>query len=75
MNEWLKLSKKRRVEILEQVNNRLGLPIQAVEKDWWVTMVLKAVFSSSFAEHFVFKGGTSLGKAYHLMTGFLKILI
>ena len=36
MNEWLKLSKKRRVEILEQVNNRLGLPIQAVEKDWWV---------------------------------------
>ena len=70
MNEWLKLSKKRRVEILEQVNNRLGLPIQAVEKDWWVTMVLKAVFSSSFAEHFVFKGGTSLSKAYHLIDRF-----
>lgn len=70
MNEWLKLSKKRRVEILEQVNNRLGLPIQAVEKDWWVTMVLKAVFSSSFAEHFVFKGGTSLSKAYHLIYRF-----
>ena len=32
MNKWLKLSKKRRIEILEQVNNRLGLPIQAVEK-------------------------------------------
>ena len=70
MNKWLKLSKKRRIEILEQVNNRLGLPIQAVEKDWWVTMVLKAVFSSSFAEHFVFKGGTSLGKAYHLIDRF-----
>ena len=70
MNEWLKLSKKRRVEILEQVNNRLGLPIQAVEKDWWVTMVLKAVFSSRFAEHFVFKGGTSLSKAYHLIDRF-----
>ena len=70
MNGWLKLSKKRRIEILEQVNNRLGLPIQAVEKDWWVTMVLKAVFSSSFAEHFVFKGGTSLSKAYHLIDRF-----
>ncbi len=34
MNEWLKLSKKRRIEILEQANNRLGLPVQAVEKDW-----------------------------------------
>ena len=70
MNGWLKLSKKRRVEILEQVNNRLGLPVQAVEKDWWVTMVLKAVFSSRFAEHFVFKGGTSLSKAYHLIDRF-----
>ena len=70
MNEWLKLSKTRRIEILEQVNNRLGLSIQAIEKDWWVTMVLKAVFSSKFAEHFVFKGGTSLSKAYHLIDRF-----
>lgn len=70
MNEWLKLSKNRRVEILEQVNNRLGLPIQAVEKDWWVTMLLKAVFSSKFAKYFVFKGGTSLSKAYHLIDRF-----
>lgn len=70
MNEWLKLSKKRRIEILEQVNNQLGLPVQAVEKDWWVTMVLKAIFSSRFAEHFVFKGGTSLSKAYHLIDRF-----
>ena len=70
MNKWLKLSKKRRIEILEQVNNRLGLPIQAVEKDWWVTMVLKAVFSSRFAQYLVFKGGTSLSKAYHLIDRF-----
>jgi len=70
MNGWLKLSKKRRIEILEQVNNRLGLPVQAIEKDWWVTMVLKAVFSSRFSEHFVFKGGTSLSKAYHLIDRF-----
>ena len=70
MNEWLKISKTRRIEILEQINNRLCLPIQAIEKDWWVTMVLKAVFSSEFAEYFVFKGGTSLSKAYHLIDRF-----
>ena len=70
MNEWLKLSKKRRIEILEQVNNQSGLPIQAIEKDWWVTIVLKAIFSSKYAEHFVFKGGTSLSKAYHLIDRF-----
>lgn len=70
MNQWLKLSKKRRIEILEQVNNQLGLPVQAIEKDWWVTIVLKAIFSSKYAEHFVFKGGTSLSKAYHLIDRF-----
>lgn len=70
MNEWLKLPKKRRVEILQQVNNQLGLLIQAIEKDWWVTIVLKAIFSSKYAAHFVFKGGTSLSKAYHLIDRF-----
>ncbi len=52
------------------MNNQLGLPVQAVEKDWWVTIVLKAIFSSKYAEHFVFKGGTSLSKAYHLIDRF-----
>lgn len=70
MNEWLKLSKQRRIEILGQVNNQLGLPVHAIEKDWWVTMVLKAIFSSKYAEHFIFKGGTSLSKAYHLIDRF-----
>tara|TARA_R110000868_G_scaffold363678_1_gene626011 strand:+ start:13849 stop:14847 length:999 start_codon:yes stop_codon:yes gene_type:complete len=70
MNEWLKLSKNRRLEILKQVNNQTGLPMQAIEKDWWVTIVLKAIFTSQYALHFVFKGGTSLSKAYSLIDRF-----
>lgn len=70
MNEWLKLSEKRRLEILNQVNSQTGLPTDAIEKDWWVTISLKAIFSSKFAHHLVFKGGTSLSKAYNLIERF-----
>jgi hypothetical protein len=44
--------------------------MQAIEKDWWVTIVLKAIFTSQYALHFVFKGGTSLSKAYSLIDRF-----
>lgn len=70
MNEWLKLSDRRRLEILNQVNSQTGLPTDAIEKDWWVTITLKAIFSSKFAQHLVFKGGTSLSKAYNLIQRF-----
>lgn len=70
MNEWLKLSEKRRLEILNQVNSQTGLPTNAIEKDWWVTITLKAIFSSKFAQHLIFKGGTSLSKAYNLIERF-----
>lgn len=70
MNEWLKLSKKRQIEILNQVNNQTGLPTDAIEKDWWVTVILKAIFLSKYAPYLVFKGGTSLSKAYNLIERF-----
>ena len=35
---------------------------RAVEKDWWVTAVLKALFSSSCSDYLLFKGGTSISK-------------
>lgn len=31
--EWLKLSKERRIEILNQASNTSGLPAIAIEKD------------------------------------------
>lgn len=43
---------------------------QAIEKDLWVTITLQALFSLPISEHLVFKGGTSLSKAWHLIDRF-----
>ncbi|HWZ21510.1 MAG TPA: hypothetical protein VNW06_02585 [Cytophagaceae bacterium] len=36
-----------------------------VEKDYWVTYVLKNLSQSKLSKDVVFKGGTSLSKAYN----------
>ena len=41
-----------------------------VEKDYWVTYLLKNLVKSEFANEFVFKGGTCLSKAYNLIERF-----
>ncbi|HLF63487.1 MAG TPA: nucleotidyl transferase AbiEii/AbiGii toxin family protein [Saprospiraceae bacterium] len=49
----------------------MGLPaVAAVEKDWWVVRTLQLVFETEIAEHTVFKGGTSLSKAWSLIDRF-----
>src|SRR5690606_14897270 len=67
---WIDLDEKRRIAILEQAGNQIGLPAFAVEKDWWVCIILKAVFQSKYAESIIFKGGTSLSKAYGIIDRF-----
>lgn len=67
---WVNLDEKRKVDILEHVGNQIGFPAFAVEKDWWVCVILKAVFQSKYAESIIFKGGTSLSKAYKLIDRF-----
>ena len=41
-----------------------------VEKDYWVTLVLKNLSQSKYKGTVVFKGGTSLSKAYRLINRF-----
>jgi predicted nucleotidyltransferase component of viral defense system len=41
-----------------------------VEEDWWVTAILKALFSLSPAKYMFFKGGTSLSKGWNLIDRF-----
>jgi Nucleotidyl transferase AbiEii toxin, Type IV TA system len=56
---------------------RLGISPTAVEKDYWVTQVLR-VLARDFGSDFVFKGGTSLSKGYGILERFsddLDILI
>lgn len=67
---WLTLLQERRIDILNQATEFTGLPVVAIEKDWWVTLALKACFSLPYSEHLVFKGGTSLSKAWNLIERF-----
>src|SRR5690348_1364504 len=70
MIEWLKLTDERKRQILNQQNEATGLPVHAIEKDWWVTLALRAIFSTKWKDNLVFKGGTSLSKAWGLIHRF-----
>lgn len=54
--------------VLNAVSNELGVPITIVEKDYYVTMILKQLAIK--APGCVFKGGTSLSKCYHAINRF-----
>jgi len=70
MTEWLNLSDADRIRSLNPTNIKSGLQLKSLEKDWWVTLTLKAVFESKFSPHFQFKGGTSLSKCWNLISRF-----
>lgn len=70
MSEFLSLTNEQKIRIFTQAGVKANLPAFAVEKDWWVTEMLRIVFSLPYAEAFVFKGGTSLSKGYDLINRF-----
>ncbi len=41
-----------------------------IEKDYWVTLILKAVFENEIGDQVVFKGGTALSKCNSLIKRF-----
>jgi predicted nucleotidyltransferase component of viral defense system len=70
MNNFLKISNKRQINALEKIAKTLKIVPQAIEKDVWVTAILRALFALPYAEHLSFKGGTSLSKCYNLINRF-----
>ncbi len=66
----LSLDQSSRLELFQAISNQTGIPAFAVEKDWWVVQCLATVFSLPIKDHLVFKGGTSLGKAWKLLQRF-----
>lgn len=70
MEEWFKLSENDRKIVINQASTKTGLLPIAVEKDLWVMIALQAIFSTEVAEHIVFKGGTSLSKAWGIIERF-----
>ena len=65
--EYTELSIQERQDILRRVQSETGMDLQIIEKDWWVTTVLRALFSLPYAEHLSFKGGTNLSKCWNLI--------
>ncbi len=61
-----------RLDLFLTTANRLGTPIGNVEKDFWVCWTLNALYHERPAggPHLLFKGGTSLSKAYGLIERF-----
>lgn len=68
--KYIDLSKKDQQDIIQRVQAENGLNGQIIEKDWWVTAVLRALFSLPYREHCSFKGGTSLSKCWGLISRF-----
>lgn len=57
-------------QVINNINIRTGLPPSSIEKDWWVTQTLKALYSLDYANHIAFKGGTCLSKCWKLIERF-----
>ena len=70
MSIWQKNSIADRRGLVQRTEEKEHSNQVAVEKDWWVTVILKALFQTSCSESLIFKGGTSLSKGWNLIERF-----
>lgn len=70
MKHWQQLDIDERHDVLAITSAKTKLPQLVVEKDWWVTMVLKALSATRYFSLMSFKGGTSLSKGWNLINRF-----
>jgi hypothetical protein len=70
MSKWIDASDVDRQQTAYIIASEKNISEGAVEKDWWVTAILKVLFSLSPAKYMFFKGGTSLSKGWNLIDRF-----
>jgi hypothetical protein len=70
VEQFLKLSREDRSEVLETVRAQTDRPTHLLEKDVWVVWTLSTIFDSALADDLTLKGGTSLSKAYKVIDRF-----
>lgn len=76
MIEWLEVPDETKRRAYIQVGENTGVSAYVAEKDWWVVQTLSILFETSIKGHLVFKGGTSLSKAWKLTSqGFTNYLV
>lgn len=57
-------------DLIHLSSQHLKLPEHFIEKDYWLTFVLKKLSESPNRDKFIFKGGTSLSKAHKIVERF-----
>ena len=68
---WLNNEFVDRLAMLQQTEaTHPGINQVAIEKDWWVTVTLKALFQTDCRDSLIFKGGTSLSKGFNIIERF-----
>ena len=68
--DFYNIDKAEKEVFFNAVATEMGMTPFAVEKDWWVSRTLNIIFQMDIAAHLVFKGGTSLSKAWKLINRF-----
>lgn len=67
---FIRFSASDRLDALGVAADRLGRPSHLLEKDIWVVWAIQQLFGSPIGANLVFKCGTSLSKAYHVINRF-----
>ncbi len=70
MIDFVKYTPQQRIKALQLVAIKRGLPEVVIEKDWWVSNLLNIIFAMPAECKIIFKGGTSLSKAWKLIERF-----
>ncbi len=65
--KFIDIDSSERRQILDSLQTKIGLKSAIIEKDWWVTAVLRALFQLPYSQHLSFKGGTNLSKCWNLI--------
>ena len=68
--KWIDASDNELRATAYQVADSKAISEGAVEKDWWITAILKTLFSLSPSPYMYFKGGTSLSKGWNIIDRF-----
>ena len=71
MRSIARLQTNERTELFQATAISMGMQPNVIEKDFWVCFMIDHLFHDcKYQNAFVFKGGTSLSKAYHVIERF-----
>lgn len=75
MKRIIEADEKERRTLFATAAAKTGIPVEMIEKDFWVCWTLKKLFRDSELSGMLrFKGGTSLSKVFHLIQRFSEDL-